>query len=566
MAKYAESDPALFSAIEAQTRPFEAPGRTQSAALLLWFLETVYRLDDVEAQDAVCDRKGDAGFDAIIADDLRKEIVVLQAKRREKLPATLGDTDLKVFVGSLAQLTSEAAVKALAAKTENDDLKALLSDLDVGGKVEAGYRIRAIFVCNIAGNADARSYIEIARRDGHQLDVWDLARFGPVLKQLEREWFVAEEARLRIDPKKLFYYGDSKTAPTLVYAAVRAQELVALPGLEDSRIFAQNVRLGLGSTRVNDDILESVKNKSEHHEFLTFHNGITIVAKSIKLRGKTLKLQSFSVCNGCQSLLTFFNSSASLTDQLEVPVRIVRVGDDRRLPETIAYRTNNQNSISLRDLSSNDTTQVALKAEFDDLFGDQVVYAIKRGVTEPLPQLPNELAGRLLLALYNGLPWSAHQKYRIFGDLESQVFNYHVGAPHIRLVQLLSELVKDRLPNLENQRLARYGLTSFTLLYLLGELIRGSEDGKRFLNDPRSVLSTGKAPNPKQAAVLGQAGGMLDWLVTELNFYVRESGADGFDYKRQLKSPKAVGTIRDSLLKAFEKDVYRGRATKFALP
>jgi len=566
MPRQVKSDPALFDSLERYARPYEAPGRTQSAALLLWFLETVYRLDEVEAQDSVCDRKADAGFDALVADDVRKEIVVLQAKRREKLRATLGDTDLKEFVGSLTQLASETSARNLATTTQNAELKRLLEDLEVPAKIAAGYHLRPIFVCNVSANDDAAAYLQHAKADGHDVDLWDLTRLGPVLLQLSREWFVTEEARLRIDPTRLFYSGSSKTAPSLVYAAIAARELVQLPGLADSRIFAQNVRLGLGGTRVNDDILQSVRNKKEHHEFLTFHNGLTIVAKSIKLRGKTLTLKQFSVCNGCQSLLTFYHNRALVTDELEVLVRIVLVGDDRRLPETIAYRTNNQNSISLRDLSSNDTTQVGLKSEFDKLFGDQVCYGIKRGATETVPQLPNELAGRLVLAFFVGEPWSAHQKYRVFGDLENRIFSYHISAGHIRLVQLLDELVTPRFAHIENQRLAGYGLTGFILLFLLGELIRASADGRTLLHDPLPFLSSRGVPNPKQLAILGQASALLDWMVTELNFLVKANGGENYDYKRQFKSQKTVTIIRDEILKAFEKDLYRGRATRFALP
>ena len=394
--KSIKSDPTIFAELEGRVKAFDAPGRLRSIGLLLWFLETVYRLDQVEAEDAVCDSPGDAGFDAIATNDLRREIVVFQSKRREKLPATLGDVDLKTFVGALAQLGSSASVKKLAATTSNADLKQLLLELDVAAKVGAGYKVRAIFVTNVAANRDAATYLSQAEANGHNVDLWDLERLCPVLDQLRRDWFVPDNVRLEVDPNRLFYVGTSKTEPALVYAAIRARQLVHLPGIDDSRVFAQNVRLGLGSTRVNDDILESVKNKKEHRDFLTFHNGLTIVSKHITLRGKSLRLKDFSVCNGCQSLLTFYNNRKSLTEDLQVLVRIVRVGDDRRLPEVIAYRTNNQNAIALRDLASNDTTQVRLKAEFDTLFGRNTVYAIKRGEVLGVDELPNELAGRLL--------------------------------------------------------------------------------------------------------------------------------------------------------------------------
>ena len=37
------------------------PGRTESAAFLIWYLQNYYRLDEVDAIDAVCDQKGDKG-------------------------------------------------------------------------------------------------------------------------------------------------------------------------------------------------------------------------------------------------------------------------------------------------------------------------------------------------------------------------------------------------------------------------------------------------------------------------------------------------------------------------
>jgi len=62
--------------------------------------------------------------------------------------------------------------------------------------------------------------------------------------------------------------------PRLVLAAVPARDLVRIPGISDFRVFAQNVRLGLGRTRVNREIDKSVKTKSEHADFLSFHNGL----------------------------------------------------------------------------------------------------------------------------------------------------------------------------------------------------------------------------------------------------------------------------------------------------
>lgn len=564
--KRIQSDQKDFDALTKLVKPHEAKGRSLSVSLLLWFLETVYRLDEVEAADAVCDSPGDAGFDAIAVDDSREEIVVFQAKRREKLPGTLGDTDLKEFVGALAQIATQQAAKKLAANTTSADLERLLDELDVPAKLGAGYKVRAIFLTNVAADHTALNYAEQAAADGNVLDLWDLPRLSPVLKQLAKDWFVSESCHLQIDPSRLFIRGGTKREPELLYVAVRARQLVHLPGIDDSRVFAQNVRLGLGGTRVNDDLAISVRAKSEHKDFLAFHNGLTIVAKTFSVHGSKVKLKDFSVCNGCQSLLTFYAARAKLTDDLEVLVRIVRVGDDRRLPEVIAYRTNNQNPISLRDLSSNHSTQVRLKSEFDASFSDWAVYSIKRGDATGSTVLANEMAGRFLLALITKQPWAAHQKYKVFGELETQIFTYHTTAAQIRLSQLLMQRVRSKVIDLTNERMAGYGLTAFVVLYLLGEILRQSQDGVALLEDPTTFLSTKGVDNPKQAKVLIQVDQLLDWLMTELEYFVKEQGDENYDYKRELKSQKSVERIRDEMLKGFAKDTHKSRVTPYKKP
>lgn len=259
MQKRVATDAKVFGRLNVFIKPYEAKGRTESAAMLIWFLQTIYRLDEIVAQDAVCDRKHDAGLDAVAVNDEQREVVVFQAVRRMKATATLGDTDLKEFVGTLKQLESEEAVQRLIAHTQNPELRALLEKNKVADKIKSGYTVRPIFVTNVAANPDAAAYLKHAHAGGVTIDLWDQRRLTPILDQLSKEWFVGDEIKLKINDSKLFYDG-SKENPRLVYAAVRARELVRLPGIEDTRVFAQNVRLGLGDTRVNQEITTSVEN------------------------------------------------------------------------------------------------------------------------------------------------------------------------------------------------------------------------------------------------------------------------------------------------------------------
>jgi len=565
MAKQIRSNVSDFQKLNEFVKPYGAVGRTDSAALLIWFLETIFRLDETEAQDAVCDRKHDAGIDAVSVRDEENELVLFQARRKQKLPATLGDVDLKEFVGSLQQFKTEKSIKGLISTTHNEELKNLLTTQFVAEKIGAGYNIRPIFVCNVAANADAKNYLRHALASGFDIDLWDLMRLGPVLRQLSKEWFVDAPMRLRVNGKKLFCDGP-KEAPRWVYAAIPAKELVQLPGIEDTRVFAQNVRLGLGKTRVNREILESIKDRLEHPKFLTFHNGMTIVTKALKIRGSRLFLNNYSVCNGCQSLLAFYDNRHKLTDNLEVLVRIVQVGDDRRLPEIIAYRTNNQNPISLRDLSANDAGQVRLKSEFDALYDSDTTYVIKQGEVAKDKALSNEYAGRLLLSFYVREPWSAHQKYRIFGDRESAIFGYGRNASHVRLAQLVMQEVEAKLNLLKFERVRKYTLTKFIVLYLVGEVLREEVEGISFLSDPNPYLTTNKKNNAKQKQVLLTIAGVIEYVIDELNYYFDEHDGENYDYKTEFKSPKAVGSMATEILRNYKKDRKMERVRPFQLP
>jgi hypothetical protein len=76
------------------------PKRTESASFLIWYLENYYRLDTVEAVDAVCDQKGDKGVDGIYVNEAEACIYIFQSRISQKVNSSVGDTSLKEFQGS----------------------------------------------------------------------------------------------------------------------------------------------------------------------------------------------------------------------------------------------------------------------------------------------------------------------------------------------------------------------------------------------------------------------------------------------------------------------------------
>ena len=69
-----------YSNLGAVLAPYIKKGLPESAAFLDWFLENIFRLDDVQAQDSICDTSNDKGVDGIYVDDFSEEIVFFQSK------------------------------------------------------------------------------------------------------------------------------------------------------------------------------------------------------------------------------------------------------------------------------------------------------------------------------------------------------------------------------------------------------------------------------------------------------------------------------------------------------
>lgn len=112
-----------------------------SGRFLRWFLEHIFRLDPLEADDAAVDAKHDKGVDAIYVDDISETIYLVQAKTKTNEKATLGDVDLKSFVGTLVQFDAAASVAQLLVETKNERLKQALVRSSIEDKITAGYHV-----------------------------------------------------------------------------------------------------------------------------------------------------------------------------------------------------------------------------------------------------------------------------------------------------------------------------------------------------------------------------------------------------------------------------------------
>lgn len=275
-----------------------------------------------------------------------------------------------------------------------------------------------------------------------------------------------------------------------------------------------------------------------------------------------LIIDGYTVVNGCQSLTTLYEHRGKITEELRLLARIIKLPPQNDLAAKITRHSNNQNSISARDLQSNSTIQRRLQTEFRNRYSGLFDYEIKRGETPQSGQvITNEEAARLLLAFDLQQPWSCHQSYRLFDELHSDIFGRpEVTASRIAALYVVQDAVRQSLPLLKNQLAANYRLTEYFLLYLLRQALDVDGEGKRFIEGAGITLD---AIGPENLSIAMK--NIVADLIVDLNAEVaeREEAKNPFDHKRELKSPTAVRALAKQLIPSYEKAIRRSRATSF---
>ena len=537
-----------WDALNEEFAPHLIGSRTPSAAMLTWHLLNVERLDDELVPDFLCDGSGDKGIDAIVVDDEQSEITIYQSKRMESKTKTQGESDLQKFVGTAQYFESPETVQTLLDSKPNEQLRHLLLRNSIKEKVAQGYRVkRLVYVTNAALDSSGVGYVKTVSTQSPSLDVWDQERLAAVAERVKREGMRPETVKLHATSAPL--QDDLGGMAKLAVALVPAKELLKLPGIADMTLFSRNVRLSAGNTRINRELAATVADVAEHDIFPAAHNGITILTLGLAVRGKTLTLDSVSVVNGCQSMLTLHHAEKAISDQLKVLVKIVELPSaDSDLSDTITYRANNQNAVNMRDQRSTDPIQLDLQRHVADTFGGKFAYVIKTGAdTVGVESLDNTLAAQLIVAVYRERPWAAVRKVRLFDEDYHDVFKADVSAHSLRLLYLMNSAVDAARDDLEGELRSSFASVRFTIAALVADVLRMSPFGLQLLSEPEGWLPK------KEKEVREKLVSVAREVVSSINDYVSAAGKAAaetktdFDAKTVFKSQQGVAPLQSQL-------------------
>ncbi|MEQ7802136.1 AIPR family protein [Pedobacter sp. ASV1-7] len=123
-------------------------------------------------------------------------------------------------------------------------------------------------------------------------------------------------------------------------------------------LFDSNVRAYMGLNRVNEDIKATLED-NDSPDFWWLNNGVTILATSAQVIGKTIHIEDIQIVNGLQtteSIYKHFQSGLRDYNERSVLVKIL-VSNDLTIRDSIIRATNNQTIVELSALHATDKIQ-----------------------------------------------------------------------------------------------------------------------------------------------------------------------------------------------------------------
>tara|TARA_B100000963_G_scaffold301419_1_gene274068 strand:- start:2185 stop:4014 length:1830 start_codon:yes stop_codon:yes gene_type:complete len=190
-------------------------------------------------------------------------------------------------------------------------------------------------------------------------------------------------------------------------------------------LFEQNFRYFVENRNIDSAVKKSITEKRDLFWFK--NNGIIIGCHDFRIEGNEIKLENFSIINGCQTT-TLLSKDNSINEgkDFHIACKIIKANnadEDFGLIEDVAEASNSQKPIKSRDLKSNRGEQKRLRKDLQD-FDPTLYLLIKRGQEKKErkrikkeDKIENEKLGQLILAFNFQMPGTArNNKSKIFNN------------------------------------------------------------------------------------------------------------------------------------------------------
>lgn len=416
-------------------------------------------LNATDYTNTFTDGKNDGGIDLVsVVDETINQptLLIIQSKNQSVLNSP---SDILDILHKMDRTLKDFENKNTA--NYNTRLKRILKN-KLSDVEDTSYETNLVIFHNSEVTEDKRAKIDELIEKEENLRNYSINIFfrndieQQIKSVLEPKRFV-EESKIVIAKKDgLIKYGENG-----LLVNISAQSLRDLyDKFKDNGLFEQNFRYYIKHKRIDENILESLKKKK--NEFWFLNNGIIIGCYNFKVDGDNVKLEKFSIINGCQTatLIGQYKEKGGAFEDFFIPCKIVKpkndVSDDKfeKFISEIAESSNSQKPIADRDLKSNKpeqrNLQRLLKEEDPKIFLEIKRGEEKKRTNEKWQQISNEAYGQLILSFNLLQPGTARSgKKKIFAEeaLYKKVFLRRIDKDNIIDLLKLNEYYKEWLEN-----------------------------------------------------------------------------------------------------------------------
>jgi len=378
-----------------------------------------------EAKDCITDGADDKQIDAIVIDDEKSTVFVIQGKfiGADKVDAE----PLREVLSSWIQLQDLVRLQEVA----NARLKRKLSDVAsaLDDDYDVAFELITTSELTPAAHDDLATFQEQLASDDEFAATINLV--DP--DELRRRYDIALDKEnptikhtLTLERGK--YLNMTTGGTKAVLAAIQLKDCLRFPGIKDGTLFQKNVRQSLGLNNAVNKAIKSTIYSDKHRDFFFFHNGITAICSRLTLvDDSTLTLQGLSVVNGCQSLNTILSCSERVKeiDDTYIMFRFYEI-PQRDRADRISISTNTQSAVKPRDLRSNDKRVLSLKKVFEQRY-PRGYLVTKRGEVPSADKdkrfvLDLSELGKFLISWHSQRPNIAYSENKIFDKYFEQLF------------------------------------------------------------------------------------------------------------------------------------------------
>jgi hypothetical protein len=348
-----------------------------------WYLRNILFRDMNETRDDITDGADDKQIDALIIDDDKALVRIVQGKFTQG--GSVDAEPLREVFSSWLQIKDLARLQNVANPKLARKLAELANALDED--YEISFELITTGTLTNAAQHDLQTFQEELAKLSEN-EAFDATIHVIDAEELKRRYDYAIETdnpsinyKLQLTGVQYMFHEIAGTP--VVIAALPLKECIKLPGIKDGTLFQKNVRQSLGSSNaVNKGIRNSILG-DKRSDFFFFHNGVTALCNKMQMDGETLTLSGLSIVNGCQSLNTILSCSETVktVDDAFILFRFYEI-PQRDRADKISINTNSQSAVKARDLRSNDKRVLAIKKAYE-LKYPTGYFVTKRGEAAP---------------------------------------------------------------------------------------------------------------------------------------------------------------------------------------